>query len=499
MTPDAALAFLRLSLTGGLNPPVGPIPFYAPQLQRWGLRDYQEAMLRLAIGYMQAGVRRILLQAPTGAGKTQMAKAMHGSAAELGLTSEFMVHRKELVDQTSRTFAADGIAHGFIAAGHPFNPDALVRIAGVQTLANRLDRLLPPNLAIVDECHHATAATWQRVFDAYPEAFIIGLTATPERLDGRGLRPHFDAMIEGPPVADLIERGFLSDFDYYAPGQEPDLTGVHTTAGDFNRGEIAELMDKPKLIGDVVEHYLRLAPGQMGIVFAASREHSRNIAQAFRSEGIEAAHVDGDMDDQRDELVEAFRAGQIRVMSNVDLFGEGFDVPGIVYAGLARPSKSLTVVMQQWGRALRMFEGNGNAILSDHAGNAFRHGLPDDPRSWSLDGRAARQRAAGGTDDALPVRQCKACFRVSPSVVKVCPGCGEEFPAQIRTLKQEEGTLTKLERQQRKEAARVRRKVEERACKSYEDFKQLAQARGYPRPGGWARVQWKLRHGGTVR
>jgi DNA repair protein RadD len=495
---QTAVEFLRLSLNCGIRAPIGPIPFDPYHIRKRKLRDYQEEMLLEAISLMRLGVRRILLQLPTGGGKTVMAAAMHGNAMDLALTSEFVVHRKELIDQTSRTFTAFGIPHGFIAAGHPFLDDELVSIAGVGTLVNRLDKLLPPNLVVIDECHHATAVSWQRVLDAYQDAFVIGLTATPERLDGKGLDQQFDAMVKGPPVAELIAREYLSDFDYYAPGQ-PDLTGIHTTAGDFNRGEIADLMDKPKLIGDVVEHYRRLASGHPGIVFAASREHSRHMAEAFSANGVRAAHVDGAMGDkERAAVVDAFRAGDIRVMTNVDLFGEGFDVPGIVYCGLARPTKSLSLFMQQCGRALRMFEGKPNAILCDHAGNVLRHGLPDDEREWSLKGRVVRQRAPG-ENDALPVRQCKVCFRVSPSTMAECPGCGEPFPVQVRKLEHEDGQLTKVEREELKRRKAIERKIEQRACKTPDELIALAKARGYKKPVGWAKVQWKLRKGGKIR
>lgn len=498
MDTQTALDFLRLSLLGGINAPIGPLPIDAYHIRQRRLRDYQEAMILRAADYMRVGIRRILLQLATGAGKTVMAAAMQGSAASVGLTSEFIVHRKELIDQTSDTFTRFGIRHGFIAAGREFMEHPDVTIAGVQTLVNRLDGLLPPNLVVIDECHHATAASWQRVLEAYSESFVIGLTATPERLDGRGLDDHFDLMIQGPPVAELIARGFLSEFDYYAPGQ-PDLTGIHTTAGDFNRGEVAELMDKPRLIGDVVEHYGRLASGEQGIVFAASREHSRHMAEAFVASGTPAAHVDGAMPDrERARIVGAFRRGEIRVMTNVDLFGEGFDVPGIVYCGLARPTKSLALHMQQAGRALRVFDGKPRAIVCDHAGNALRHGLPDDEREWTLKGRAARQRASG-PDDALPVRQCKVCFRVSPSTAEECPGCGTEFPVQVRQLEQRDGELTKIEREQLKIDRRLQRQAEQRECKTPEDFRHLAERRGYDNPRGWAKVQWKLRHGGKIR
>lgn len=458
------------------------------------LRDYQSAMLDEARAHMRAGRKRVLLQLATGGGKTVMAAEMLGGAAGRGLRSFFNVHRKELIEQTSRTFAAVGIEHGFIAAGMPFNPHAQVCLAGVQTLANRLDRVAPPQLVVTDECHHATAATWDAIFRAYPDAYQIGLSATPERLDGRGLADYYDVMVRGPSVAELIARGYLSPYRYYAPGK-PDLVGVPTRAGDFNRGELDGVMDRPKLIGDIVEHYLRLARGKQGVVFAVSREHSRHIAEAFAAEGVRAAHVDGAMPDkERARIVAAFRAGDLDMMVNVDLFGEGFDVPGMVYAGLARPTKSLALFLQQCGRALRIFPGKDQAIIADHAGNAFTHGLPDEARDWSLDGRK-KGRARLAANDATPIHQCPECYRVTASSVRECPGCGYAFLVASRAPDQDEGELFELGRvaDLAKKRAAEARKAEERECKDVGDFIRLAVARGYAKPSGWARHQVEMR------
>lgn len=487
----AARACLLLTITGGLVPAADfftPPPFQAPLIRAYPLRDYQEAMLLEAVRYMRLGFRRILLQLPTGGGKTIMAGAMLGSAQQLDLNSQFIVHRKELIDQTSKSFARAGLPHGYVAAGRPMDAAAAVLIAGVQTLANRLHLILPPNLIVLDEAHHATAATWAQVLEEFPDAFIIGLTATPERLDGRGLDDHFDVMIRGPSTAELIARGFLSPFDYFAPGV-PDLAGVKTTAGDFNRGALAAAMDKPKLVGDAVEHYLNLAAGQQGIHFASSREHSRHLADAFGAAGVRAAHVDGSMSDkERDRIVDSFRDGALDIMTNVDLFGEGFDVPGLVYCGLSRPTKSLALHLQQVGRALRVIEGRTKtAVICDHAGNWFTHGLPDSEREWSLEGRAARAR--GCNDDAAPVRQCLTCYRVSPSTVRVCPGCGTEFPVQERRLQTVDGTLTKIERDEIRKREQHRRRAEEQSCRSQADFERLGEARGYEFPKQWAKKQ----------
>ena len=482
-----------------------PPGFDSPSLPIWpafllnvGLRDYQHLMLLQAARLMRQGFKRILLVAPTGAGKTVMAAEQMGSAATHAQTSEIIVHRKELIKQTSSSFSERGLTHGFIAAKMPFDPDTGITLAGVQTLVNRLAGLLPPNTAIVDEAHHASSDTWSRVLEYYGDAYIIGFTATPQRLDGTGLDKQFDVMIQGPSVAELIARSFLSPYEFYAPAI-PDMDGVGSAAGDFKRGEADAVVNRPKIVGDIVEHYLRLAPGEQGIVFANSRDHSRKIADAFNAEGISAMHVDGDTDPKdRDRFDEAFRAGDIRIGSNVSLFGEGYDVPNISYMADGAPTKSLVNVAQRWGRPLRLFPGKTRAIIADHAGNALPpelggrgHGLPDDDREWTLTGRV--KKAKGSSADADPITQCKQCFRVYPSSLSRCPGCAADSPAMPRVVRQEAGTLSKLEREELKRRAAAAKKDEERACTEYEQFVSLGRARGYDYPVHWAKRQCKMR------
>lgn len=487
LSPRDALLLSSASLTPELA--ARNVPLWPSLIQEVSLRDYQLDLILRALALMRQGFRRVLIQLPTGGGKTVMAAALLNSTSRLAVPAQFIVHRKELIDQTSASFDERRLSHGFVASGRPFDPGALVLLAGVQTLVNRLDLVLPPNLIILDEAHHATAGTWETVLAAYPDAYVIGLSATPERLDGRGLGEQFDVMVQGPPVAWLIEREYLSPYTYYAP-TVPDMSGVDTVAGDFSRSGAAAVMDRPKIIGDVVDHYRRLAPGQRGIVFAVNREHSRNLAAAFQGAGIRAAHVDGDSKD-RDEVMQSYRDGVLDIMTNVDLFGEGLDVPGIVYVGLARPTKSLSLFLQQVGRGLRPVSGKREAILCDHAGNAFIHGLPDDERTWSLDGRKARPRSSN--DDATPIRQCLECFRVAPSRLAVCPGCGVAFQKTAREIEIEEGQLTKLERDRLKKESAAQRKAEEKACRSWDAFKVLGEQRGYPDPGKWASAQMLMR------
>ena len=475
------------------------------------LRDYQVAMLAEVARLMRLGYRRVLLQLPTGGGKTVCAESAISSALQQDQFAQFLVHRRELIKQTSATFASAGLPHSFVASGFPFDPTASLLLAGVQTLIRRTGLTLPPNLIIVDECHHSVSTTYAQILEAYPDAWVLGLTATPERLDGRGLREQYDVMVEGPSVAWLIENGHLSPYRFFAPPGAQDLQGQAIDAG-YREDAVAELVDQPQLVGDIVEHYLRLAPDEQGLAFAANRAHSRKIVDAFKAHGIPAMHIDGDSSDaERDWFDAAFRAGDLRIGSNVALFGEGYDVPNISYLCDAAPSKSLIKVSQCWGRVLRMAPGKTRAIICDHAGNAFRHGLPDDDREWSLGGRTAREKAERlAASDAEPVRQCTVCYRVVPSIMRTCPGCDTLFPVKVREIKLTPGELAELKRAdwarlaaeraeqkereaEEKEKDRIRRKIEERQCKSYEDFRNLATERGYNNPIGWAKMKIKMK------
>lgn len=474
------------------------------------LRDYQLDILQRVAAAFRAGYRRVLVVLPTGGGKTVLAAQALLCASGIGATGQFLVHRKELIDQTSRSFTNHGLDHGFIAAGRRLAYRELITLAGVQTLVNRLDMFLPPNLVVADEGHHSVSATWSRVFDAYPDSFVMGLTATPQRLDGRGLDAQFDIIIEGPTVAELMRRGFLSPFEYYAPSI-PDMSGVRTEQ------QAERIMDQPDLIGDMVQHYQRLAAGQAGIVFAHSVAHSKHLVDAFRGEGVRAAHMDGDMSDKERERVDAaFRARDIDVLSNCALLGEGYDVPNVVYCGMGRRTQSLAWFRQMAGRALRPIYADGwptdtdaerlaaiaagpkpRAIICDHAGNAFTHGLPDDDIEWSLLGRAARPR--GCNDDAEPVRQCPSCFRVYHSFMPSCPGCGESKAPTAREIRVREGELEKLNREKLKRVTAATRKAEEKACNCYADYHDLAVARGYSNPKGWAQMRVSLKNNYGVR
>ena len=450
------------------------------------LRPYQQAAIDEARQAYKHGHRAALLQLPTGAGKTVTASTVVHGAALKGNRTWWLTHRRELSEQASQTFHQLGIPHGTVRAGYVSDPHALVQVASVQTIVRRIGALPPPSFMVFDECHHIGAAQWQEIFNAFPNARVLGLTATPWRLDGMGLGHFFGHMVSGPTVAELIEMGSLSPYRLFAPAT-PDLTGVKTAAGDYQRGALAQAMDKPAIVGDAIGHYRRLCAGKRAVAFAAGVENSKHIAAQFREAGIPAEHVDGSMPaEQRDAAVERFRRGETLVLSNSDLFGEGFDVPAIEAAILLRPTKSLSLYLQQVGRALRPLPGKTEAIILDHAGNSLTHGLPDDDREWSLEDRERRKKAEASES---PVRQCEECFFVYRPAPK-CPSCGHAVPVKARELEVIEGSLEEVRKPDKRELFR-----EQGKANSLDDLIELGRQRGYKNPTFWAQKVWASRQG----
>jgi len=456
------------------------------------LRPHQDdfiADIRQALRTDQA----VLAQAATGFGKTVVGAFIAKSTTSKGNDLIFSVHRQELVDQTSASFTEVGIPHGFVVSGRPFNPHARVRVASIGTLKNRLDKIPVPKLLVVDEAHHCAAAGWEKVVNWAKEggAKVIGLTATPWRLSGEGLKKHFDTMVNGPSVEWLIENKYLSDYKAFAPGI-PVMDGVHTRAGDYVRGEVEEIMDDTVLIGDAVKHYLKHARGKKGLAFCVSVKHSEHVAQRFREAGVSALHLDGNTPkEDRRRAVRAYADGHIDMLTNVELFGEGFDLSSLAgkdvpieSVSLLRPTMSLSLYLQQVGRALR--PKDHPAIILDHAGNLMRHGFPDDPFEWSLEPRKKKKPGSGGGD--LPIRQCEACYFVHRPA-PVCPNCGHVYEIQYREVEEVDGDLGEVNVRER----RLQRKREQSAAQSLDDLVALGRERGYKHPEKWAGHVWTSR------
>lgn len=442
------------------------------------LRPYQsQAVHDLRLAY-RAGARAPLLVGPTGMGKTVIIAAILQGIAARGRSAMVLVHRRELIAQTASKLTAAGVQHGIIAAG--LQPtDHPIQIASVQTLTRRLEQLdTAPDLIVIDEAHHATAGSWKRVMDHWPSALRLGVTATPIRLDGRGLSAAFDCLVHGPAVADLIGAGFLCPAKIYAPPVVADLSQLRRRASDYATEQAAAAMDRPTVTGDAIAHYQRLAAGQRGIAFCCSVQHAEHVCASFNAAGIPAATLLGSTDPlRRDATVAAFAAGSLQVLVTVDVVSEGFDIPAAGCAILLRPTQSLGLYLQQVGRVLRPAPGKAAAIVLDHVGNVHRHGWPDDPRQWSLDDRVARARSTG--EQAPTVRTCPECFAAFKPA-PICPCCGTPAKLSAREIQQRDGELQELARQA---VARAHAR-DRRQARSLKELLALAQERGYS--PGWA-------------
>lgn len=438
-------------------------------MTRHEARDYQQSLIDQVLQFWAAGGKNCLVVLPTGGGKTFVFAAV---TALVRMSVVAIAHRAELVSQMSLAFAREGIRHRVI--GPPelarrcsrihlrqmginyVEPNARIAVAGVDTLV-RMDPKDPlfaqAGMWITDEAHHLlTDNKWGKACAMFPNARGLGVTATPVRADGKGLGSHADGLIDemfiGPTMRELIGRGYLTEYRIFAPPSDLDLSQVTTSdGGDFSPPKLAAARKASHVTGDVVQHYLRIAPGKLGVTFDVDIESATATAQAFNAAGVPAEVVTGKSSDEaRASALERFERRGILQLVNVDLFGEGFDLPAIEVVSMARPTQSYALFAQQFGRSLRPLPGKTHAIIIDHVGNTLRHGLPDAPRVWSLDRRERRSRSAPA--DVIPVRVCHnpACVGVYERIYNTCPYCGHvAIPAGRSSPEQVDGDLCELD------------------------------------------------------
>lgn len=461
------------------------------------LRPYQADVIARAWQAIVAGHRRILLVAPTGAGKTVIAGALTQERVAAGARALFLAHRRELVTQASAKLYSVGVDHGIVQAGMPTRPLARVQVASISTLHARAVRseampLPPADLVLVDEAHHARSRSWQAILDAYPEAVIIGLTATPCRGDGRGLGNLFDCIIECPGIAELTTMGHLVPARIYAPA-EPDLKGIKTARGDYIEADLAKRMNRPDLVGGIVEHWLRLASGRPTVVFATGVAHSVAVRDDFRGAGVMAEHLDGTTPaDERDAILRGLSAGKVDIVCNAMVLIEGWDCPAASCAVLARPTRQLGLYLQCVGRVLRPAPGKANALILDHAGAVFQHGFPDDRIAWTLhaDRRAEnlsqRSRSDGRAGSVSTCPECKAVRLAG----EPCPACG--WRPRVRPLHVDvaDGELAAVDRNRQ---ARAAEPIREERINFHRQLLGIAQEKGYQK--GWASHKYREKFG----
>jgi len=398
--------------------------------------------------------KSVLVQAATGFGKTRIALHMIQAAIAKGNAVGFMVPRKKLLDQTSKTLTGFGIDHGFVASGRQSNPFAKMHMIMSDTLARRLDKAPKLKILFDDEAHYGGAEKL-RVIEHYQAqgTWVVGLTATPQRPNGDGMGDVYDAMVEGPQVDWLIDNDRLSKYRLFAP-DTPDLSGLKSRNGDYVQKEIDGFMmadDHGKvLVGNAAEHYKKIAYGKLNLSFCTSVKAAEMSSQMFNDRGIPSAVLHGKMDDADiQRVIMAFARREILNISNCMLLTFGFDLSqasgmDVTVESMSdlAPSKSLPWQLQKWGRVLRM--KNEPAFLFDHVGNYIQHGSPDDQREWTLD---AKPKRGGNKEPTQPVRQCPRCFHVarpSPVCQNKIDNCGYIFPIESRMVDEIEGELSEV-------------------------------------------------------
>jgi DNA repair protein RadD len=398
------------------------------------LRPYQHAVIAELGRTVAAGQHRVIVVAPTGAGKTLIAAALIKDAVRDGFTVLVIAHRREIIAQTARKLFDHGVDCGIIQDGFASRSYEPVQVASVQTLWSRAMRsgrmsLPPADLLIVDEGHHAPARTYSKIIESYPDAVLIGLTATPCRGDGRGLGGIFDAIVECPQVAELITGGYLVRTRVYAPVRADIAKGVRTEKGDYVISALAERMDRDALVGDIVTHWHKYGERRRTVCFAVNVAHSLHIRNEFITSGVRAEHIDSATPKpERDASLRRLASGKTELISNCMVLTEGWDMPEVGCCILARPTKKMGLYRQMIGRVLRPAPNKNDCCVLDHSGAVYRHGLVEDEVVWTLDpdklaeapAHAAHKSSTGYTQRLVECKQCGA-VRITGSP---CGACG---------------------------------------------------------------------------
>jgi len=459
------------------------------------LRDYQVDVIRRFEEEVSKGNRRVLLVAPTGSGKTVIGGAIVSAYVDAGKKVLFWAHRRELVSQASRKLYDTGIDHGIIQAGHPTRPYEPVQVASIQTLAARALRsrrmdLPDADLLVVDEAHHIRASTYLELVEAYPNAVLLGLTATPCRGDGKGLGSVFDVIVECPSVQALIDAGHLVPTKVYAPAT-PDLKGVKIQSGDYAIGQLEKRVDTPELVGDIVTHWNRLAERRKTVVFATGVDHSVHIRNCFRESGVVAEHIDGNTPvGERAEILAKLSRGEVDVVSNCMVLTEGWDQPDVSCLVLARPTKSLGLYRQMIGRVLRPAPGKDHALILDHSGAVFQHGFAEDDIEWTLsENDKAINREERNSKGELKKREFATCPECKAVILRgdPCGACGWQPRPKAEVYKFRDGDLAQVDRY-----GRVSHHNPDQT-RWLAELRHIGKERGY-KPG-WAAFKFKEKFG----
>lgn len=450
------------------------------------LRDYQNETIENIQESLVKGNKSIVVQYPPRSGKTVIMAEIARRTTAKGNRVLFIVHRKEIIQQVKATFKEQGV------------DSELCTVGMVQTLTRKVNELKPPNLILIDEAHHVLARSYLNIIEHFPKTIRLMFTGTPYRLSGKGFEDVADDLIEGHQVSWLIKHNRLSPVDYYAP-KFINVNELKTNHGEYTNNSIDDAM-KPKIYGNAVKNYQKIANGTNAIAYCHNVQSAKKLAAAFDKVGISSVEVDGSTEQtKRDEIIKQFKNGKIKVLTNVELFTEGLDLPGVDTVIQLRPTKSLSLFLQFSMRSMN-YRPDKRAIIIDHVGNVEKFGLPTDERHWSLKGK--NKSKSSTSEQIKPVTVCNNCFATFYRTNNFCPFCNailtDNSNSEIAVDNKAE--LKKITERKNKRVQRIDKIMQNNLYKevagktigelhSMKQLKAFAELHGYKK--GWSYMQGK--------
>jgi superfamily II DNA or RNA helicase len=436
------------------------------------LRQYQIDAITGVREQFYAGKKRVILVSPTGSGKSLVFSTIAKNIVSKERRPVILVHRHQLLKQASESLTSMDIRHDLFKAGsskfcHVMKESVMV--ASIQSFIKHCGKLPEFHLFIIDESHRSCSASYRKLFELYPDAYFLGVTATPRRLDGQPLGDLYEAMVLGPTTKELIDDGFLSPYRAFV-GITANLASVGKSMGDYNLAQLSDAMTDKKIVGDCVKSYREHANGLPAIAFCVNIAHAQATALAFREAGYKAIHVEGGH--SKDYIAEGLRglaSGEYHVICSCDLISEGVDVPVVTAAILLRPTMSIAMARQQIGRIMRPMYAKGmpldtaeqrkeamrkgvkpSAIILDHAGILATHGLPDADIDWSLDGEEKKKKSSSEKSAGAGLIRCE-CQAKYPAALSACPRCGKPKPGADNGVEAVAGEMLEITEQLKKQ------------------------------------------------